>query len=64
MHSNIDGFLREKQVLALIPISRAKWWSGVKSGKYPQPFKLGPKTTAWKMSAIRELAASFPQAGA
>jgi len=24
----------------LIPISRASWWNGVKSGKYPQSIKL------------------------
>ena len=36
----------------LIPISRASWWSGVKSGKYPQPIKLDQRTTVWKTEDI------------
>ena len=42
------GFLRLPQVLALIPVSRSAWWAGCKSGRYPKPVKLGPRTTpAW-----------------
>jgi len=37
---------------SLIPISRASWWAGVKSGKYPQPLKLGSRTTVWRESDI------------
>ena len=40
---------------AIIPISRSSWWAGVKSGKYPQPVKLGLRTTAWRISEIRAL---------
>ena len=39
----------------LIPISRASWWAGVKSGKYPPPIKLGSRTTCWRESDIDEL---------
>ena len=49
---NEDALLRISQVLELIPISRSAWWQGCKSGKYPQPIKLGPKTTVWTASAI------------
>jgi prophage regulatory protein len=49
------GFLRVNQILAVIPISKSSWWAGVKAGKYPQPIKLGPNTTAWKVSDIRAL---------
>lgn len=35
-----------------IPVSRASWWAGVKSGKYPQPIKLGSRTTCWRESDI------------
>lgn len=49
------GFLREKQVLQFIPISRSAWWNGVKEGRYPAPVKLGPRTSAWRVEDIRAL---------
>ena len=42
-------------VPALIPVSRSTWWAGVKSGRYPQPVKLGPRITAWRVEDIRWL---------
>ena len=51
------GFLRLPQVLAVFPIGRSSWWAGVRSGKYPAPFKLGPRTTAWRVEDIRGLIA-------
>jgi predicted DNA-binding transcriptional regulator AlpA len=39
----------------LLPIGKTAWWAGVKSGKYPKPVKLGPRTTAWPVDAIRDL---------
>lgn len=49
------GFVRLPQILALIPISRASWWEGVRTGKYPPSVKLGPRTTAWRVEDIRKL---------
>ena len=43
----------------LIPISRASWWAGVKSGKYPRPIKLGCRTTVWRESEIAEFINSY-----
>ena len=37
------------------PVSKTTWWAGVKSGRYPQPVKRGPKTTAWKVQDIVSL---------
>jgi prophage regulatory protein len=42
-------------VAPLIPVGASSWWAGVKSGKYPQPIKLGPRTTCWRISDIRKL---------
>jgi prophage regulatory protein len=39
----------------LIPIARSSWWQGVKTGRFPQPIKLGPKTTVWRASDIQAL---------
>lgn len=52
------GFVRLPQILVFIPVCAASWWNGVKSGKYPPSFKLGPKTTAWRVEDIRELLAN------
>lgn len=59
------GFLRLRSILGdakadppilpIIPISKSCWWAGVKSGRYPKPIKLGPRTTCWRAEDIREL---------
>ncbi len=49
------GFLRLDQVLKFIPISESSWYSGIKDGRFPQPIKLGPRTTAYRAEDIRKL---------
>ncbi len=61
------GFLRIWQIVgnkktntpAIIPIGRSTFLAGVKSGKFPQPVKLGERTTAWRVEDIRNLIISF-----
>lgn len=60
-----DGLLRLPQIIGdpqakppippIIPISASSWWAGCKSGKYPKPIKLGPRTTAWRASEVLAL---------
>jgi hypothetical protein len=67
--SNTTGFLRiwhivgdpkaEPPIPPLIPIGKSTLWAGVKSGKFPQPVKLGARTTAWRVSDIQKLMANF-----
>ncbi|MEY8119971.1 helix-turn-helix transcriptional regulator [Falsihalocynthiibacter sp. BN13B15] len=52
------GFVRLSQILAPngpIPVSKSTWWQGVKDGRFPQSYKLGPRTTVWKVEDIRAL---------
>ena len=49
------GFLRLPQVLSIVPISKSAWWEGCKTGRFPKPVKLGPRTTAWKAEDISSL---------
>lgn len=49
------GFLRLPEVLRHYPVSRSTWWTGVRSGRYPQPVKLGARCTAWRVEDVREL---------
>jgi prophage regulatory protein len=63
IHLPETGFLRLNQIIGnpktntpippLIPVSRSTWWAGVKDGRFPTPVKLGPRTTAWRVSDIR-----------
>ncbi|GLI37753.1 AlpA family phage regulatory protein [Geobacter hydrogenophilus] len=53
-----DKLLRLNQFIPdMLPISKSQWWEGVKSGKFPQPVKLGPRTTCWRKSDIERLVA-------
>ena len=51
----MQGFLRQPQVLELLPVSPATWWRGIKEGRYPAPVKLGPKMSAWRAQDIKAL---------
>ncbi len=67
------GFLRLKHILgdpksstpipAIIPVGKTTWWNGVKSGKYPQPVKLGPRLTAWRAVDVLELCERLSRKG-
>jgi prophage regulatory protein len=50
--SSWPRLLRLRAVLEIIPVSKSSWWAGIKSGRYPQPVKLGPKITAWRADDI------------
>ena len=64
-HYPVESFLRERQILgdplacphvpAIIPISRSTWWRGIRSGRFPAPFKLGPRITVWRAKDIYDL---------
>jgi len=49
------GFLRLPQVLGIFPISKSAWWEGCRTGRFPKPVKLGPRTTVWKAADIAAL---------
>jgi prophage regulatory protein len=66
MHHLPDtGYLRLAQIIGnrnatpaippVIPVSKSTWWAGVKSGRFPQPTKLGPRITVWRVTDIRAL---------
>jgi len=68
-----EGYLRLSQIVSkpgkpkadppippspgVIPVCTSSWWKGVKTGKYPKPVKLGPRTTVWRVQDIRALIA-------
>jgi predicted DNA-binding transcriptional regulator AlpA len=50
---------RKRGIEPILPIGRTTFLDGVKSGKFPQPVKLGVRTVAWKASEIMALVESF-----
>lgn len=59
------GYVRLPQIIgdskrgipAIIPVSRAAWFAGVASGRFPAGVLLGPNTRAWSVVDIRALVA-------
>lgn len=49
-----DKLIRIEQALELVPVSRSNWWAGCKSGRYPQPIRLG-RVTCWLESEVLAL---------
>ena len=48
------GFMRQPQVLEVVPFSPATLWRKCKAGQFPKPVKLSERVTAWSVSSIRE----------
>ena len=46
-------FLRESDVLELIPISRTTLWRWVRQGTFPRPVKLSNAVTVWKAGKVQ-----------
>lgn len=50
------GYIRLKEVLAIIPVSRSTWYKGIAEGRYPKPTKrFGPRIVAWDIRDIEPL---------
>jgi hypothetical protein len=46
---------RKRGIPPVIPVSRATWWRGVGSGKYPAGVLQGPRIRMWSVESIRAL---------
>lgn len=48
------GYIRAAQLVPdIVPASPVTLWRWVKAGRFPKPYKLGPRMTAWKVEEIR-----------
>ena len=52
VESSVKRLLRLKEVLARLSISRSSFLEGCRTGRFPQPIKIGPRTTVWKAEEI------------
>lgn len=49
-----EKFLRIDDVMSLTGLAKSTIWLWVKEGKLPQPIKLSPRVTVWKLTEIEE----------
>ncbi len=56
------GYIRIKELLKFIPVSRSTVWNSVKAGRFPKPVKLSQRVTAWHVNDIRAYINSFVDA--
>lgn len=50
-----ERLIKLPDVLKRFPVSRSKWYQGIKDGIYPAAIKLGPRASAWRNSSIDKL---------
>lgn len=48
------GFVRLPTVLAIVPVSKSTFWAGIRTGRFPAPFRSG-RITMWSAQSIRDL---------
>ncbi len=50
-----EGFARLPQVLYALGICKSSLFAGIQKGIYPEPIKIGLRTSVWLVSDIRRL---------
>lgn len=50
-----SAIIRLPDVLRLYPVSKSKWWEGVKNNDYPQPIHLGKRARGWRIRDVLAL---------
>jgi predicted DNA-binding transcriptional regulator AlpA len=56
-----EGFARLSNVIRILGIKKTTLWNWVKTGYFPKPVKLGPRTTAWRVGDVRDFIAKFTE---
>lgn len=51
-HQLSHGYMRQKEVLSLVPFSAATLWRKVRASTFVKPVKLGPRITAWRRADV------------
>ena len=64
VESSIKRLLRIKEVLARLSISRSSFLEWCRTGRLPQPIKIGPRTTVWKAEDIDAFIENLGKQGA
>ena len=54
-HPTTDRLIRLTEVLKIVPVSRAGFYNGMKTGHYPEPVRLSERCVAWRLSDIQKI---------
>lgn len=49
-----SAFIKQPQILELVPISASSLWRWVKIGAFPKPLKLSDHCSVWKVADVRQ----------
>ena len=47
------AYVRQPQLLEVVPFSSATLWRKCKNGDFPRPAKLSERVTAWRVAEVR-----------
>ena len=64
LNSSVKRLLRIDEVMARLSISRSSFLEGCRTGRFPQPIKIGPRTTVWKAEDIDSFIENLGKQGA
>ena len=64
LNSSVKRLLRIDEVMARLSISKSSVWEGCRTGRLPQPIKIGPRTTVWKSEDIDAFIENLGKQGA
>lgn len=48
------GFIRQRELLEIVPFSASTLWRRVRMATFPAPIKLSERVTAWQCEAVRQ----------
>ena len=55
-------YLRLKNVLEILPVSKSSIWQWVKDGKFPAPTRLSQRCSVWDARVIEQFVKSYESA--
>jgi len=62
LHMPFASYIRQKGLIPhILPFSPATLWRFVDEGRFPPPYKLSPRITAWKVDEIVAWAEKAPK---
>ena len=59
---DVGRYLRMRELLGLLGVSRVTLWDWRRRGLFPAPHRLGPNTIAWTLEDVRAWQSSRPRA--
>ena len=48
------GYLRQRELMTILPFSAATLWRKVRAGTFVQPVRLSERVTAWNRAKVNE----------